>query len=141
MARNTQLSAAIINAQAVLLGDALDNGYLRIYDGSQPESPDTAITDQVLLAEFRFADPAASASPVAGVLTFDALGTAAALASGAATWYRALSEDGTTAVLDGTVGTEEDDANLTMLNVSIASGATLVINELAHAVRGSQPGL
>ena len=47
----------------------LDNGYLRIYDGTQPATANTAIGSQVLLAELRFN---ADAAPVAvnGVLTF-----------------------------------------------------------------------
>lgn len=72
MAKNTQLSNATVNGQADYLSDQLDNGYLRIYDGSQPANADTAIGAQVLLAELRFNATAAPAAS-AGVLTFNAI--------------------------------------------------------------------
>lgn len=54
MALNTQLANATVNGQGDNMSDRLDNGYLRIYDGTQPTNADTAIGAQVLLAELRF---------------------------------------------------------------------------------------
>ena len=54
MALNTQLSNSAVNTEADALGPQLNTGYLRIYDGTQPATADTAIGAQVLLAELRF---------------------------------------------------------------------------------------
>ena len=51
MALNLKMANAAVNAEADALSDQLDNGFLRIYDGSQPATADTAIGAQVLLAE------------------------------------------------------------------------------------------
>ena len=72
MALNTQISDATVNAQADALATLLNNGYLRIYDSTQPTNADTALGAQVLLAELRFSATAAPAA-VSGLLTFNAL--------------------------------------------------------------------
>jgi hypothetical protein len=51
MAHNLKLSNAAVNAKADALAALANNGYLRIYSGSQPADADSAITSQVLLAE------------------------------------------------------------------------------------------
>lgn len=53
MALNPKYSNTMVNAEANAVGDALNNGYIRIYDGSQPANADTAVGAQVLLAELR----------------------------------------------------------------------------------------
>lgn len=121
MALEPKLSNAAANAEADAVSDLLDNGYLRIYDGTKAVSADTAIGAQVLLAELRYNATAAPAA-VAGVLTFNAFtGDAAANATGTASWFRALKADGTTAVYDGTVGTS--GANWNVNSVSFVLGA------------------
>jgi hypothetical protein len=121
MANNPKFSNATVNAEADALSVLLDNGFLRIYDGAQPTNADTALGAQVLLAELRFnADAAPAAS--AGVLTFNAFTSdASANASGTAAWFRALKSDGTTVVMDGTVGTSAADAIIN--SVAISAGA------------------
>lgn len=84
MAKNTQLANATVNGQADNLSAQLNNGYLRIYTGSQPTNADTALGAQVLLAELRFNATAAPAAS-AGVITFNAITGAAALAQGQST--------------------------------------------------------
>lgn len=87
---------------------------LRIYDGTRPATGGTATT---LLAELTcnatFA-PAASG----GVLTLNAITQdASANATGTATWFRIVKSDGTTHVLDGSVGTSGSDLNLTTTSI------------------------
>lgn len=132
MAYNTQMAYASVNAEADALSALLDNGYLRIYTGSQPANADTALGAQVLLAELRFnADAAPAASN--GVLTFNAMTAEdSALATGTAAWFRALKSDGTTVVYDGTVGTS--GCNLNMTSVAITSGSTVSITALTHTI-------
>ena len=72
MANTLKISSTAVNAQADALSDLLDNGYLRVYDGTQPANANTAITTQVLLAELRFNATAAPAAS-SGVLTMNSI--------------------------------------------------------------------
>lgn len=138
MALNTQLTYATVNGQADYLSDQLDNGYLRIYDGTQPANADTAITTQTLLAELRFN---ATASPAAsnGVITMNSItADSSANATGTASWFRALKSDGTTVVLDGSVGTS--GANLNLNTTSIVSGANVSVTSFTHTIPRATSG-
>ena len=100
---------------------------LKIYDGSQPATADTAVSGQTLLAELTcnatFA-PAASG----GVLTLNAISDdTSANASGTATWFRITDSGGTTTVLDGditTVATGTGDLQLDSTSIT----ATQTVN-------------
>ena len=132
MANNLKLSNASVNAEADALSVLLDNGYLRIYDGTQPANADTAISTQTLLAELRFnADAAPSA--VAGVLTFNAITQDSnANNTGTASWFRALGSDGSTVYFDGTVGTSGTD--LTIATTAIVAGAIVGVTSFVYTV-------
>jgi hypothetical protein len=130
MALNPKFSNASANARADAHCALLNNGYLRIYDGTQPTTADTAIGAQVLLAELRFSATAFGAA-VAGVATANAITQdSSANASGTATWYRALGSDGTSVVEDGSVGTSS--ANLVLNSVAISSGAAVQVSSFTH---------
>jgi hypothetical protein len=132
MATNTQVSNAGVNAECNALVDLLDNGYIRIYDGSQPANADTAVGSQVLLAELRFGTPAFG-NAAAGVATANAItADASANASGTATWCRVLGSDGTTVYFDGNVGTSA--SNLNMNSVAISSGAQVSCSSFVYTV-------
>lgn len=126
MALNPKLANAAASAAADAVARLLDNGYLRIYDGTQAATADTAIGAQVLLAELRFN---ATSAPAAsnGVLTFSAFTSdASANATGTASWFRALKSDGSSAVFDGTVGTGTNDAVIN--STAISSGAAVSVS-------------
>ena len=95
---------------------------LRFYTATQPATGGTATT---LLAELTcnatFAPGASSA-----VLTLNSITSAAASATGTATWFRIVKSDGTTHVMDGTVGTSGADLN--MSTTSFVSGATIAVS-------------
>lgn len=132
MANNLKISTTAVNAQADALSDLLDNGYLRIYDGTQPANANTAITSQVLLAELRFNATAAPAAS-GGVLTMNSISQdSSANNTGTATWFRALKSDGSTAVFDGSVGTASCDLNLG--STSITSGASVAVTSMTYTV-------
>lgn len=123
MALNPQFSDLAVNAQADAIGNALNSGYIRVYDGSQPESADDPVTDQVLLAELRFAADAFPAA-IGGVLTSNAIvADASANATGTAEWCRIFASNGTTVWFDGTVGVAE--ANLIINSTSIIAAAVV----------------
>lgn len=132
MANNLKVSSTAVNAQADALSDLLDNGYLRIYDGTQPANANTAITTQVLLAELRFNATAAPAAS-GGVLTMNSITQdSSADNTGTATWFRALKSDGSTVVFDGSVGTSGCDLNLG--STSITSGASVAVTSMTFTV-------
>lgn len=127
MAADPRITNAVASAMCDTLVDLLDTGYLRIYDGTIPTNADTAIGAQNLLAELRFGATAFGAASN-GVATANAItADSSANNTGTASWFRALKSDGTTVVLDGTVGTSGEDLNLnttsivTAANVSVTS--------------------
>jgi hypothetical protein len=125
MALNPKLSNEAANAEADAVAALLDNGYLRIYDGSQPANADAGIGGANLLAELRF-NADAFAAAAAGVAAANAFTQdASANATGTATWFRALKSDGTSPIFDGTVGTS--GANLNLNSVAIVAGVAVQV--------------
>lgn len=133
MALNPKLSNTGANAEADAVADLLDDGYLRIYDGSQPANADTAVSGQTLLAELRFGNPAFGSSS-AGVVTANAITQdSSANNTGTASWFRALKSDGTTVLFDGSVGTS--GCNLNLNTTSIVSGAPVSVTALTFTAQ------
>jgi hypothetical protein len=81
-----------------------------------------------MLAELICGTPFAAGAS-GGVLTLGAIangtGTAGASTGTTATWFRLFKADGTTAVVDGSVGTTGCDLNIN--NTSIATGQTVSV--------------
>jgi len=135
MSANLKMSNASVDAQASALATLADNGYLRIYDGTQPASADTAITTQVLLAELRL-NATAFGAPSSGVLTANAITPdSSADASGTATWYRVFKSDGTTPLWDNNISTSS--AGLIMTTTTITAGMIVGVDTLTHTVTKS----
>lgn len=125
MALNPKFTDLAVNTKADAQAALLNSGKLRIYDGTQPATADTAIGAQVLLAELTFNATAFSAA-VAGVATANAITQdSSADATGTATWFRALRSDGSTAVMDGSVGTAT--SNIVLNSVAISAGAAVSV--------------
>jgi hypothetical protein len=126
MANNLKFSAGLRNAMLDAITTTVGGSALwRIYDGSQPAGPGTAVTTQVKLAELTcnttFA-PAASG----GVLTLNSITQdSSADATGTAAWWRLLTS-GATACIDGTAGTSGSDLNLN--STAITAGAIVQIS-------------
>jgi hypothetical protein len=121
MASNLKFSVVVKNAQEAALRTNLGaSALINIYSGTQPASPDTAITSQVLLATLTAG--ATFGSESGGVETLNAItagtGSAAAGSGGTlATWFR-MTTSGGTAHVDGTVGTSGCDLNLGSATIS-----------------------
>ena len=130
MALSPKLSNAAATAAADSVVDLLDDGYLRIYDGSQPATADTAISSQVLLAELRFANPAFGAASNGAATANSITPDNSANATGTATWFRALKSDGTTVVFDGSVGTSSSNINLS--STTITSGDNVELSSFTY---------
>lgn len=140
MAKNTQLATSLANAQADLLARLLDNGYLRLYTGAQPADADTALSGQTLVAQLRFAAVSAPAA-TNGALSFTPPVSVYSMAGGTVTWFRALADDGSTVVFDGSVGLAGDTPNLIVDDVTVTAGQLVVIGSLTHSVLRSSTGL
>ena len=103
------------------------SGLLRIYSGTRPTNPDTALSGNTLLAELPLSATFAPA-PSGGVLTANAItNDSSANATGTATWGT-LTTSGGTRVIDFSIGTSGQDLNLN--TVSIVSGAVVSVSSL-----------
>jgi len=132
MATNPKFSNLTVNGEADFIGTALDSGFIRIYDGAQPATADTALSGQTLLAELTFGADAFP-SAVAGVLTANAITSdSSANATGTAAWARLLKTDGTSVVMDGTVGTSA--ANVVINSTAISAGAVVSCSSLTITI-------
>ncbi len=126
MAHSPKFGNAAVNAACDAAAALYNSGYLKIYDGSQPATGDTAVSGQTLLATLRFGSTAFGAS-AAGVATANTITSDTdAAATGTAAWYRALESDNSTKLGDGSVGTSSCDINLA--TVSIAQHATVSVS-------------
>jgi hypothetical protein len=96
---------------------------IRLYDGSQPANANTAIVSQTLLVSLTIAGGFGTDSN--GTITLGAVTSGTAAASGTASFFRIVKSDGTTVVMDGSVGTSGSDLNLN--TTTIASSQTVSI--------------
>lgn len=132
MASNLRMSEAAVNAEADALAALVDNGFLRIYDGTQPASPDVPVTTQVLLAELRLGIPAFAAASNGIIVANPITSDISADASGTASWFRVFGADGTSPVWDGSVGLAGCNLNLT--SVDISAGDDVQVLSLVHTI-------
>lgn len=109
MASNLKFSTSLANARADAITTKLSsNAILRIYDGTQPAGPDSAISTQNLLAELACNATFAPAA-IVRVLTLNSITQdSSSNQTGTATWFRLLTSGGT-AHIDGSVGTSSAD--------------------------------
>jgi hypothetical protein len=132
MATSTRLSAAARNAAAdavtALIGSG---GKLKIYDGTQPTNPDTALGAQVKLAELALsATPFGAAS--GGVATANAISNdASADATGTASWF-SITTSGDVRIIEGSVGATGSSSNLELATVSIVAAAIVSVTSLTY---------
>lgn len=112
--------------------EAGTNAYIRIYSGTRPTNPGTALSGNTLLAELR-GNATQFGTVSGGVVTLSATNPdTSADAAGTASFFRVFKSDGTTAVLDGSAGTSGTDLILNTAaitlggNVSITSGTITV---------------
>jgi len=119
MANNLKTSIVSRNAELDALRVLANSGLLRLYDGTQPATPETAVTTQNLLAELTMNATAFGAS-AAGVITANTItADSDANATGTAAWYRLLESDGTTVLWDGSVGTASADIGMNSVAIQI----------------------
>lgn len=108
-------------------------GLLRIYTGAAPVDCVTTATG-TKLSEHTLGSPFGPAS-AAGVLSPTLPANVNALASGTAGYWRIYKSDGTTCVMQGTVGTSGAELNLNTL--AIASGGPVQVNSFSITEQGA----
>lgn len=117
------LTNAIRTTMCDTIVDALDAGAgagtIQIRTGSRPASPADAATG-TLLVTITLADPAFGAA-AAGVATISDPAQQTAVATGTATWFRAL-DSTSAACFDGSVTATGGGGDLTLASTSIISG-------------------
>jgi hypothetical protein len=132
MANNLKTSIVSRNAELNALAALANSGYIRIYDGSQPSTPETAVSTQVLLAELRFG-ATAFGSASGGIITANSITDDSDInATGTASWFRILESDGTTVLWDGSVGTSS--ADMILATLSLVQHAILQITSLTYTL-------
>jgi hypothetical protein len=123
MSQRTSIVArnSALDAKAALA----NNGYLRIYTGTKPATPETAASG-TLVAELRMNATAFGAAS-GGVITAAAITSdSSADATGTAGWFRILKSDGTTALWDGDVAASGAEINFNA--VAFTAGAQVDVS-------------
>jgi hypothetical protein len=131
MATNLKFSTTLKNAMENAITSAVGAScIITFYNGTQPASPDTAITSQTALTTGITGNATFAPAASGGILTLNAItsgvGSAGASTGTVATWFR-ITTSGGTAVIDGTAGTSGADLNFTG-SASIATGQTVSIS-------------
>ena len=116
MYRATALKNAIANAYLTLADAGTGAANWEFYDGTPPASADAALSGNTLLASFACSDPVGTVS--SGVLTFSAISSATASASGTPTFGRLVDSDDNV-VIQVTAGLSGAEVNF---NSALVSG-------------------
>ena len=124
MASNLKYSNGTRDAQQTgLITYAGSGSIIRLYDGTQPTNANTAISTQTLIVSLTISGSFGTDSN--GSITLGSVTNGTAVASSTATFFRIVKSDGTTVVMDGSVGTSGADMNLN--STTISSGQTVAI--------------
>jgi len=134
MASNLKYSNGTRDAQQQgLITYAGSGSIINIYAGSQPANANTAISGQTLLVQLVVTGSFGTDSN--GTITLGTVANGTAVATGTASFFRITKSDGTTVVMDGSVGLTGCDMNLnntsidTTQVVSISSGTIIRANQ------------
>ena len=112
---------------------------LRLYSGVQPATGAAVGGGNVLLSQHTCSAVLGTVS--AGVLTFNSVAAATAVATGTATWARLVKSDGVTFVADFSVGPPGSGADITSTpNANVtATGTVTVTNSPAPTITAGNP--
>lgn len=125
MASNLKYSNGTRDAQQQgLITYAGSGSIIRIYEGTQPSNANTAISGQTLLVSLVISGSFGTDSN--GTITLSSVTNGTAVATGTGQFFRIVKSDGTTVVMDGSVGTSS--ADMILNNTSIANGQTVSIS-------------
>jgi len=133
MASNLQYSNGTRDAQQQgLITYAGTGALIKLYTGTQPANANTALSSNTLLVTLTISGAFGTDSN--GTLTFNTVSNGTAVAAGTATFFRIYKSDGTTVVMDGSVGTSS--ADLVLNTTTVAINDTVAISS-GTIVRGN----
>lgn len=125
MALNIHIKLTLRNTMLDQVNAAIGaSGLLRIYDGAQPATADTALGAQVKLAELALSATAFAAAGSGSIVINAVSDDTSADATGTATWATFTTAAGVR-VLDVSVGTSGADVNLNSVAISAGSKVSL----------------
>jgi len=125
MPSNLKYSNGTRNAQQQGLITYAGSGCLiNIYAGTQPANANTAISTQTLLVSLPISG--SFGTDANGTITLSTVTSASAVASGTASFFRIFKSNGTTVVMDGSVGIS--NADMILNTTAIANTQTVTIN-------------
>ena len=136
MPLNTQLADATVNIQANALATLCNGGLIRVYNGTQPATANTALSGNTLGVTLTFGNPAFPAA-VGGLLTATAITPGTAVADITPTFARIFKSDGTTVIMDVSAGATGANLLLGAFTAGTLVGAT----SFTHDVLNSRSGL
>lgn len=108
-------SLATRNAAVNAVTALCNSGFIEVYSGTRPATPDTALSGNTLLVTLTFGATAFGAGS-SGVATANAITSGTVASTGTAAWARVYKTDGTTVVGDCNVGTSGSDINFPSLS-------------------------
>lgn len=120
MGYSIELRNAKLAANTSVIGNA---GKLEIYSGTMPA---TGGAEGTLLAVFTLGSPFAP-TPAAGVQSPTLPAATTGVANGTVGWARATKADGTTAVMDLTVGLSGSGAQIILNTLTISTGVAVSV--------------
>jgi hypothetical protein len=132
MASNLKYSNGTRHAQNEgLITYAGTGAKICLYQGTAPANANTSITTQTLLVTCVISG--AFGTDTDGTLTLGTVTSGTAIATGTANFFRVFKSDGTTVVMDGSVGTSGADLNLDTTTINITqsvniTGGTIIRN-------------
>lgn len=135
MALATKLATATVNAQASALSTLCNSGLIKVYNGTQPATADTALSGNTLGVTLTL-NATAFGAPVDGLLTANAITSGTAVADITPTFARIYRSDGTTVVMDISAGAS--GANLTI--GAFTTGTVVSASSFTHDVRNETSG-
>ena len=135
MPLNTQLADATVNIQADALATLCNGGLIRVYNGTQPATANTALSGNTLGVTLTFGNPAFPAA-VGGLLTANAIAPGTAVADITPTFARIFRSDGTTVVMDVSAGATGANLLLGAFTTGTLVGATSFTHDVRNATAG-----
>lgn len=117
--------------QQGLISYAGSGARIRLYQGTQPATANDPITTQTLLVECVISGPFGTDSN--GSLTLGSVTAGTATTTGTASFFRIVKSDGSTVIMDGSVGVAGADLNLNTTTINVTqtvdiTGGTIVRN-------------
>ena len=128
------VAAASASAMLAAWGALHNGGSLIFYSGTQPATPETALSGNTALGTITFANPAfqtptgPSGSLESELNAAFATGSFVPSSNGTAVFARALKSDGSTVLEDFTVGTAS--ADIIVGNTAFQTGVTVTLSSL-----------